>query len=280
MQKHRTSIEFPIDLWEELERRIPSRKRTAFIIDAIKEKLIRESMKCIILCGGPGIGMGPLTTSIPKSMMPVGYKPILEHIILKLKRQGVYNFILAVSYLGEPIIKYFGDGSSLGVRIDYSIEKAQLGTAGAVKNAEKKLNETFLTVYGDILFNEFDVHRFVKYHKEKGGVATMTLVRVDDASRFGLVSVDEAGRVIAFREKPRSPVPGLVNAGIYVFESSIFDYIPQKTPVSFEEDVFPELADRGKLYAYVHDNYWIDIGTPTDYERVCKDFFEGLLKFE
>ncbi|MCX8187028.1 MAG: nucleotidyltransferase family protein [Nitrososphaeria archaeon] len=278
MRKHRTSIEFPIDLWEELERRIPSRKRTAFIVDAIREKLIRESMRCIILCGGPGIGMGPLTASIPKPMMPVGYKPILEHIILKLKKQGIYNFILAVSHLGEPIIKYFGDGSSLGVKIDYSVEKVQLGTAGAVKNAEKKLNETFLALYGDILFTELDAHSLIKYHRDKGGVATMVLARVDDASRFGLVSIDEAGKVIAFREKPRTPVPGLVNAGIYVFEPSIFDYIPQKTPVSFEEDVFPELAEKGKLYAYLYDNYWVDIGTPRDYEKACRDFFNGVLK--
>lgn len=278
MRKHRTSIEFPAELWEELERRIPPRKRTAFIIDAIKEKLMMESMKCIILCGGPGIGMGPLTTSIPKSMMPVGYRPILEHTILKLKRQGIYNFVLAISHLGEHIMKYFGDGSSLGVRIEYSIERVQFGTAGAVKNAEKKLNETFLAVYGDILFGELDAHSLIKYHREKGGVATMVLAKVEDASRFGLVSIDSAGKVIAFREKPRTPVPGLVNAGIYVFEPSIFDYIPQKIPVSFEEDVFPELADKGKLYAYLYDGYWADIGIPQDYEKACRDFLNGLLK--
>lgn len=278
MRKHRTSIEFPAELWEELERRIPPRKRTAFIVDAIKEKLVRESMKCVILCGGPGSGMGPLTMSIPKSMIPVGYKPIIEHLILKLKRQGIYNFILAISHLGEHIIKYFGDGGPLGVKIDYSIEKIQLGTAGAVKNAEKKLNETFLAVYGDILFSELDIHGLIKYHKKKGGVATMVLARVEDASRFGLVSIDEAGRVIAFREKPRSPIPGLVNAGIYVFEPSIFDHIPQKVPASFEEDIFPELADRNKLYAYVYDGYWVDIGVPEDYEKACRDFFDGVLR--
>jgi len=278
MQKHRTSIEFPAELWEELTRRIPPRKRTAFIVDAIREKLIRESMRCIILCGGPGVGMGPLTTSIPKPMMPIGYKPIVEHLILKLKKQGIYNFILAVSHLGEHLIRYFGDGSSLGVKIDYSVEKVQLGTAGAVKNAEKKLNGTFLVVYGDILFNELDIHDLIEYHKKKGGVATMVLAKVQDASRFGLVSIDEAGRVIAFREKPRHPAPGLVNAGIYVCEPSIFDYIPQKRPVSFEENVFPDLADKGKLYAYIYEDYWVDIGAPEDYERACRDFFRGILR--
>ncbi len=278
MQKHRTSIEFPAELWEELKRRVPPRKRTAFIVDAIREKLIRGSMKCVILCGGPGVGMGPLTKSIPKPMMPVGYKPILEHIILKLKRQGIYNFIFAISHLGEHIIKYFGDGSSFGVRIDYSVERVPLGTAGAIKNAERKLDNTFLVIYGDVLFNDdLDVGRLISFHQDRGAIATMVLARVEDASRFGLVSIDNDGRVIAFREKPRQSVPGLVNAGIYVFNAEILDYIPSSTPSCLEEDVFPELADKGKLYAYVYKGYWVDIGAPEDYERACKDFFEGVL---
>jgi len=278
MQKHRTSIEFPADLWEELKSRVPPRKRTAFIIDAIKDKLVRESMKCMILCGGPGAGMGPITQSIPKPMMPVGYKPIAEHIILRLKKQGIYNFILAVSHLGEHLVRYFGDGSSLGVRIDYSFEKVPLGTAGAIKNAERKLNGTFLVVYGDILFNEdLDVGKLISFHNEKKAIATMVLAKVEDASRFGLVSIDNEGRVIAFREKPRQAVPGLVNAGIYVFDPEIFSYIPSSMPSSLEEDVFPILADRGKLYAFVYKGYWMDIGEPEDYEKACRDFFEGLL---
>ena len=277
MKKHRTSIEFPLDLWNALKSHVPPRKRSAFIIEAVKEKLIRESMKCLVLCGGPGIGMRPLTISIPKPMMPVGYKPILEHLILKFKEQGIYNFVLAIGYLGEHLIKYFGDGSALGVNIEYSLKKSALGTAGAIKNAEKKLNGTFLAVNGDILFNELDLSRLLRYHMRKGGVATIVLAKVEDASRFGLVSVDEDGRVIAFREKPRQPASGLVNAGIYVFEQGIFNYIPSGKPSSLEEDVFPTLADRGKLYAYIHDGYWVDVGAPEDYERVCKDFFEGVL---
>ena len=278
MEKHRTSIEFPADLWEELKRRVPPRKRTAFIIDAIKEKLIRSSMKCLILCGGPGVGMGPLTKSIPKPMMPVGYKPILEHLILKLKRQGIYNFILAIGHLGEHIIRYFGDGSSLGVRIDYSIERTPLGTAGAIRNAERKLDSTFLVIYGDILFNDdLNIDRVIEFHRERDAVATMVLAKVEDASRFGLVSIDNDGRVIAFREKPRQAVPGLVNAGIYVFDSRVLDYIPSGTPSCLEEDVFPILAEHGKLYAYVYKGYWVDIGAPEDYEQACRDFFDGVL---
>lgn len=277
MNKHRTSIEFPADVWDALTRSVPARRRSSFIIEAVREKLMKESLKCLILCGGRGAGLTPLTLSIPKPMMPVGYRPIIEHIITYMKSQGIYNFILAIGYLGEHLIKYFGDGRSLGITIDYSIEKTYLGTAGAVKNAEKKLNNTFMTVNGDIIFRNLDISSLIKYHREKKGVATIVLTRVDDARRFGLVSVDDEGRVIAFREKPKQQVPGLVNAGIYVFEPSIFDYIPSDRPSSLEEDVFPELADRNELYAYIHNGYWVDVGDKSDYERVCRDFFNGVL---
>ncbi|MCF8884499.1 MAG: nucleotidyltransferase family protein [Nitrososphaerota archaeon] len=276
MSKHRTSIEFPVELWEALKKHVPARKRSSFILEAVKEKLMRESLKCLILCGGRGTGLTPLTFSIPKSMMPIGYKPIIEHIILYLKKQGVYNFILAIGYLGEHLIKYLGDGKSLGVTIDYSIEKVPLGTAGAVKNAEKKFTNTFLTVNGDILFTGLDISSLVEFHKDKGGVATIVLTRVEDARRYGLVSIDEENRVIAFREKPKQQVPGFINAGIYVFEPAIFDYIPPDRPSSLEEDVFPELADQNKLYAYIHNGYWIDIGDALDYEKACKDFYNGV----
>lgn len=277
MSKHRTSIEFPIEVWDALKKHIPARKRSSFIIEAVREKLMKESLKCLILCGGRGTGLTPLTYSIPKSMVPIGYKPLLEHIVTYMKRQGIYNFILAISYLGEHLIKYFGDGRFIGVSIDYSIEKVPLGTASAVKNAERKLNTTFLTVNGDIIFTGLDISSLIKYHREKNGVATIVLTRVEDARRFGLVSMDDEGRVIAFREKPRQPVPGFVNAGIYVFEPAIFDYIPSDKPSSLEEDIFPELADQNKLYAYIHNGYWIDIGDQSDYERVVKDFFNGIL---
>jgi len=266
-----------MDLWEELKSRVPPRKRTAFIIEAIREKLLRESMKCIILCGGLGMGMSPLSKSIPKAMMPVGYKPIVEHIILRLKRQGIYSFILAVGNLGEHFIKYFGNGEALGVRIDYTFERIPLGTAGAIKNAEGKLNGRFLAVYGDILFDRLDINRLLRYHQEKRAIATMVLAKVDDASRFGLVSIDEEGRVIAFREKPKQAVPGLVNAGIYVFEPEIFEYIPDSARCSLEEDIFPVLADKGRLYAYIYKGYWIDIGVLEDYEKAVRDFFQGLI---
>ena len=133
-------------------------------------------------------------------------------------------------------------------------------------------------VNGDILFNDdLDINKLISFHKRKRALATMVLAKVEDASRFGLVSIDNDGRVIAFREKPRQAVPGLVNAGVYVFEPEIFEHIPACGPSSLEEEVFPLLADKGKLYAYVYKGYWVDIGAPKDYERACRDFFEGLL---
>ncbi len=278
MQKHRTSIEFPEDLWRQLSGRISARRRTAFIIEAVRDKLIRESMRCLILCGGFGVGMGPLSKSIPKAMMPVGYKPLLEHIICKLRDQGFHYFILAVSHLSEHIMRYFGDGGSLGVKIDYSLEKFPLGTAGAIKNAGSKLNGRFLVVYGDILFNGLNISGLLGFHEEKNAIATMVLARVEDASRFGLVSVDDHGRVIAFREKPKQPVPGFVNTGIYVFEPQILDYIPALTYCSLEEHVFPALIEKEKLYAYPYNGYWVDIGSPEDYEQAWKDYFAGLIE--
>lgn len=277
MSKHRTSIEFPIEVWDALKKHVPARKRSSFIIESVREKLMKESLKCVILCGGRGMGLTPLTYSIPKPMIPIGYKPITEHIITYLKKQGIYNFILAIGYLGEHLIKYFGDGRLLGVSIDYSIEKVPLGTAGAVKNAERKLNSTFLTVNGDVIFTGLDISSLIRYHREKNSIATIVLTRVEDARRFGLVSVDEEGRVIAFREKPRQAVPGFVNAGIYVFEPAVFDYIPSDRPSSLEEEVFPELADQNKLYAYLHNDYWIDVGDQSDYEKAVKDFFNGII---
>ena len=208
------------------------------------------------------MGMSPLSKSIPKAMMPVGYKPIVEHIILRLKRQGIYSFILAVGHLGEHFVKYFGNGEALGVRIDYTFERIPLGTAGAIKNAEGKLNGRFLTVYGDILFDRLDINKLLRYHQERRAIATMVLAKVNDASRFGLVSIDEEGRVIAFREKPKQAVPGLVNAGIYVFEPAVLRELLQDTgKTDFGKEVIPDAIDGYKVMGFPFNGYWRDIGT-------------------
>ena len=271
MLKHRTSLEFPADLWKQLSRNVPARKRSNFIIEAIKDKLGKESVKILIACGGEGTRLRPLTLSTPKAMLPFGYRPMLEHTILKLKEQGIYNFHLLIGYLGEQIIKYFNDGSSLGVKIDYISEKTPLGTAGTIKNASTKLNSTFIMIFGDVFFGKLDIKELLQYHKDKKGIGTVMLKELSDTKRFGLVNLDEDGKIVDFVEKPRFSKPGWINAGIYVLEPEIFNYIPSNKFYSLERQVFPTLVDQGKLYGYKYYDYWIDIGVPEDYERAVKD---------
>ncbi|MDI6807169.1 MAG: nucleotidyltransferase family protein [Candidatus Aenigmarchaeota archaeon] len=273
MFKHRTSLEIPEELWRKISTHVSKRRRSAFMLEAIKEKLVKEAMKVVILCGGVGMQMRPLTFSSPKSMLPLGYKPLLEHMLTFYKQQGFYNFILLVGYLGEQIIKYFGDGSSLGVKIDYVGEKERLGTAGALRNARDILNSTFVCSFGDIVISGLDLKEMIQYHRERGGIATMLLSRVDDVRRFGYVEIDDKHRITNFIEKPRFPRRGLVSAGLFILEPAIFDYIEKRRKyVTLEDDVFPELIDSEKLFGFIHSGYWVDVGSPQDYEKALRDF--------
>lgn len=273
MFKHRTSLEIPEELWRKLSSQVSKRRRSAFILEAIKEKLEKEAVKIVILCGGEGTQMRPLTFSTPKSMLPLGYKPLLEHMLIFYKQQGFHNFIFLVGYLGEQIIKYFGDGSSLGIEIDYVSESERLGTAGALKNARDILNSTFVCSFGDIVISGLDLREMIRYHRERRGVATMLLSKVDDVRRFGYVEIDDKSKVINFVEKPKFSKGGLVSAGLFIFEPTIFDYIEKrKKYVTLEEDVFPKLIDSGKLFGFIHSGYWVDVGSPQDYEKALQDF--------
>jgi mannose-1-phosphate guanylyltransferase len=278
LMKHRTTIEFPPDLWEKLCNHVPERKKSNFIIEAIKEKLAKESMKAIILCGGEGTRLRPLTLSTPKPMLPLGYRPLLEHSILYFNNLGINNFILAIGYLGEHIIKYFNDGSSLGVNIEYSTEHKALGTGGAIKNAEKFINSTFLVINGDVVFRDLNLREALQFHKENNALATIVVTKVNDAKRFGLVEIGKNGKIISFIEKPKYSTSGYINAGLYILEPKIFDYIKSGEKVSIENDVFPVLVEEGKLFAYKHNGYWIDIGLPEDYERAQADFLMGKIR--
>ena len=272
MLKHRTSIEFPEDLWKKLSASVAKRKRTRFIVEAVKEKLARISVKAVILCGGEGTRMRPLTLTIPKPMLPLGYKPILEHNIEYFKRYGINNFILAIGYLGENIVKYFGDGTQFDVSIEYSPEDMAMGTGGAIKKVERLVNSIFMVTNGDVLFGDLAVNDVLRFHREKGGTGTVVLWHTEETKRFGLVETDDEGRIVEFVEKPRYPSPGWINAGFYVFEPEVFDHIPKNKVVSLESDVFPTLVERGELFGFKYTGYWADIGLPKDYERVSKDF--------
>lgn len=271
MVKHRTSIEFPPELWKKLSTSVPERKKSSFIIQAIEEKFYRESLKTVILCGGQGAKMRPLTLTIPKPMLPIGYKPILEHIISFFKSEGLFNFIFAIGYLGENIIKYFNDGSQLGVSIKYSSEEKPLGTAGALKKIENLVSSPFVVSHGDTIFRNLSVKNVLKFHSDKKTVGTMVLWKTKDARPFGLVELDDEGKIISFREKPKYPTEGWVSTGLYVFNNEIFNYIPKNKFFTLEFDIFPKLIDRGKLFGYFHNGYWADVSRPEDYEKISKD---------
>ncbi len=275
MFKHRTSIEFPPELWKELSAKVPDRKKGAFITDAVKEKLSREATKVIILCGGEGARMRPLTLSIPKPMLPIGYKPVLEHVLSLYRNQGFNNFILSIGYLAEHIVKYFANGSHFDINIDYVAEKGPLGTGGALKNAETMVNSTFICTYGDVLFGSIKLKEVLQFHRERKALGTLVLWKAEDARRFGLVEMDEDNKIIDFTEKPKYLTSGLINAGMCVFEPEIFKFIPKNRAVSLENDVLTNLVKKENLYGYVHNGYWADIGVPKDYEKVSQDFLTG-----
>lgn len=271
MEKHRTSIEFSPDLWRELSLVVPERKKSVFITQAIREKLSRESIKALVICGGEGTRMRPLTLTIPKSMLPIGYRPILEHLVTFFKKEGILNFVFAIGYLGESIIKYFNDGSQIGINIKYSSEDKPLGTGGALKKAEDLLGSAFIVSNSDVIFDKLNIKELLKFHLEKNCVGTIVLWKAEDARNFGLVKADEDGKITSFTEKPKYAVSGWVNAGLYVFSHKVFDFISKNKFVSLENDVFPKLAEKGKLYGYCYNGYWADVGNPKDYEKVNRD---------
>ncbi|MEM2963166.1 MAG: nucleotidyltransferase family protein [Candidatus Anstonellales archaeon] len=221
--------------------------------------------KAFVLCGGKGTRLRPLTYAVPKPMLPVGRKPILEFVLANLKRNGFNDVTLAVGYLKEHIKNYFGDGSKFGVRIDYLEEASESGTAGCILPAKSKIKDTFLVVMGDHLTNA-NLRELYEHHRKNNPLATIGLKRQGMPLEYGIAKVNETNnQILSFEEKPI--LENLVNAGIYVFEPEIFDYISQGS--DFARDVFPLLLKKKKkLLAYIFDDYWMDIGRMEDYESV------------
>ncbi len=226
-------------------------------------------MKALILAAGEGTRLRPLTESCPKPMLPVNGRPLLAYTIDWLRDNGIEDIAVNLHYLPQAISDYFGDGSRCGVRLTYSYEQELLGTAGAVKRLQPFFDCTFAVVYGDVL-TDLDLLALYGYHRHCGGLATLALHRVEDASAKGLVDIDDEHRVHRFVEKPP---PGtlftnLVNAGVYMCAPAIVDYIPPGTACDFGRDVFPELLARGETlhgYPIPDDTYLLDIGSPDDY---------------
>ncbi|BDE05931.1 hypothetical protein WPS_12070 [Vulcanimicrobium alpinum] len=236
-------------------------------------------MQAVVLVGGEGTRLRPLTLETPKPMIPVMNMPFLERTLRRLKEAGIEDVILPAGYLPEAITSHFGDGSSLGLRVRYVIEETPLGTAGALKNVADFITGPFFVLNGDVL-TSLDLRAMLAAHREKGGLGTLHLIRVDDPSAFGCVVHDPDGRISAFVEKPeRDKAPtNEVNAGTYLLEREVLDAIPAGRPVSIERETFPQLIAAGRpLYGYTTDDYWIDLGKPEAYLGAHRNVFDGVM---
>jgi len=234
-------------------------------------------VKAVILVGGEATRLRPLTLDTPKAMVPVLNTPFLEHVIGYLSQHQIRDIILAQGRLTPPIESYFGDGRRFGVRLSYAVENSPLGTAGAVKNTEKYLDETFLVLNGDI-FTDRDITTMLAFHREKKAKITIALTPVDDPTSYGLIETGAGGRVRCFVEKPgRDEITtNTINAGIYIIEPEVLAHIPPRVSFSFERELFPQLLERGEpIYATPSSAYWIDIGTPDKYFQLHLDLLGG-----
>ncbi len=236
-------------------------------------------MQAVILVGGEGTRLQPLTCNTPKAMVPILNRPFLEHLLRYLAKHGVTDVILAMGYLPDPIQSRLGDGSQFGVRMTYLIEESPLGTSGAVKHAESLLNGPLIVLNGDIL-TEIDLTAMVKQHRKMRPRVSIALTPVDNPTIYGVVETDARGMVKRFVEKPsRDKVTtNMINAGIYILEPEVLMHIPASGHSMFENYLFPLLLDMGEpIFGYPSDAYWIDIGTPEKYLKAHHDL---LLRWE
>jgi mannose-1-phosphate guanylyltransferase/phosphomannomutase len=235
------------------------------------------------MAGGEGTRLRPLTSNQPKPMVPIVGKPCMEHIIELLRRHGMDEVVVTVAYLPQVIRGYFGDGESLGVSLHYSVEETPLGTAGSVKHAEALLDETFVVISGDALC-DFDLTEIVRMHKKSGAVATLALKSVENPLEFGVVIIDEDGRIERFLEKPSwgQVFSDTINTGVYVLEPEVLKSIPEDEPYDFSKQLFPALLSRGKpLYGHVVEgSYWQDIGNLDQYRQANFDALDGRVQLE
>jgi mannose-1-phosphate guanylyltransferase len=235
--------------------------------------------QAVVLVGGFGTRLRPLTNSTPKQMLPILHRPMIEHVIDHLAEHGIEEAVLSMGYRPDRFTETYPEGVYNGVKLHYAVEPEPLDTAGAIRFAAKDagIAEQFVVINGDVL-TDLDIGSLVAFHDERGAEATIALHRVDDPSAFGVVPTDPGGRVLAFVEKPpRDEAPtNLINAGTYVLEPSVLDRIDDGRKVSVEREVFPAMVADGVLYATPGDTYWIDTGTPAKFIEAHLDLIDGL----
>lgn len=234
-------------------------------------------MKALLIAGGFGTRLRPLTLTRPKHLLPIANRPHIEHVFDQLQTHGITDVVLLTSYLADAFEQVIERARRNGVNVDVAHETEPLGTAGAIKNAEHLVgDETFFAFNGDVL-SSIDLTAALGFHKASGGVGTILLTPVEDPSAFGVVPTDAAGRVERFVEKPPRGTMDTndINAGIYILEPEIFSEIPKDQVVSIEREVFPPLAEQGRLYALSTESYWMDIGTPEKFLAANMDALVG-----
>jgi len=232
----------------------------------------------VVLVGGEGTRLRPLTLSTPKQMLPIVERPMIERVLEHLAGHGVDQAVLSLGYLPDAFIDAYPSGVVSGVSLTYAVEPSPLDTAGAIRFAAEHagIDETFVVVNGDVL-TDMDISTLVAFHRRREAEGTIALHPVSDPSAFGVVPTDDDGRVTAFVEKPpREEAPtNLINAGTYVLEPSFLERVPAERRVSIERETFPAMARGGRLFALADEAYWLDTGTPADYLQAHRDLLEG-----
>jgi mannose-1-phosphate guanylyltransferase len=234
--------------------------------------------EAVVLVGGQGKRLRPLTLSAPKPMLPTAGVPFLQHLLSRIRAVGIRHIVLGTAYKAEVFADYFGDGSAFGLELEYVVEREPLDTAGAIRNVATRLREPDVLVFNGDILSGLDLRKLVHTHRENAADVTLHLVKVEDPRRFGCVPTDGAGRVTAFLEKTEHPPVDQVNAGCYVFRREVIDSIPGGRPVSVERETFPGLLAAGaRLQGHVDASYWLDMGTPEAFVRGSTDLVLGAM---
>ncbi len=239
-------------------------------------------LKAVVMAGGEGTRLRPLTSNQPKPMVSVAGRPCMEHVITLVRDHGIGRIVATLAYMPQIIRGYFGEGSHLGVELDYSVEEVPAGTAGSVKLCEHYLDEAFLVVSGDAV-TDVDLSAVIAFHRRKGALATLALKRVANPLEFGVVITDQDGRIERFLEKPSwgEVFSDTINTGIYVLEPEVLEHIGDDQPYDFSKDIFPRLLEAGApIYGYVADGYWQDIGNIVQYQEANRDALDGRVKLD
>ncbi len=275
MDRSRLTITLKKDILKQLDEYIDGsriRNRSHAIEYVLSKYFAPKIKRAVILAGGKGLKMRPFTYEMPKAMIPVNGRPVLEHIIENLRRYDVRDLIVSVGHMGSKIKQYFGDGSKFGVKIIYLEQgKSETGTAAPIMQAKNIIgNNPFLVYYGDVLAN-IDIDDMIDFHISAGGLATLALTSINKPADWGVVRL-QGGKIYSYLEKPdhRKNLSHIINAGIYIFEPKIFDYL--KNAKRLEQDVLMRLVEQRKLSGYMFAGSWFDVGNPEIYQQAVKEW--------